>query len=277
MKNLYLVCIALLIAATSFAQKKEKIKGSKTVTVTQKQVESFDGLEIEDNIEVFLIKGSSPAIEIEADDNLHDIINYEMTGSTLRITTTKNVTGHKRLSMRVTYTDNLTKVIARHEVILNALMDLELENITVSNFDYSKSFLNVKSANFSLVMNDKSKAEINLKAENTTLELNKNADLKALISSPQVKIDMYQKSDATIEGDADKVMLRLDNNASLTAKKFTAKNIDLLAESYSKCSVMAAEAIIIAATGKAEIQLLGSPIIEMKNFADNAVLSKKIQ
>jgi len=277
MKNLYLVCIALLIAATSFAQKKEKIKGSKTVTVTQKQVESFDGLEIEDNIEVFLIKGSSPAVEIEADENLHDIINFEMTGSTLRITTNKNVTGHKRLSMRVTYTDNLTKITARHEVVLNALMDLQLENITVSNFDYSKSFLNIKSNNFTLVMNDKTKAEINLKAENTTLELTKNANLKALISSPQVKIDMYQKSDAVIEGDTASLLLRLDNNASLTAKKFTAKKVDVLAESYSSCSIMATEAITIFATGKAEIQLLGTPKIDMKNFADSAILYKKIQ
>ncbi len=277
MKNVYLLFLSLLIVTTAAAQKKEKIKGSKTVTVTQKQIESFDNLEIEDNIEVYLVKGDTQALEIEADDNLHEIITTEMYGNTLRLATSKQVSSAKKVSVRVTYTDNLKTVTAKHESVVNALAELSLENITVKNFDYSKSFLNVKSTNFSLVLNDKAKAEVNIKAESTSLELSKNADLKALIASPVVKLDMYQKANAVIEGDAAEAKIRLDNNSTLTAKKFTAKNMELVAESYTNCSVMASENILIAASGKSEIQLLGAPKVTMQNFADSAVIYKKEQ
>lgn len=275
MKRIYLLTLALLFTAFSFAQKKDKLKGSKTVTVTQKEIGEFKNLEVEDNIEVFLVKGSAQALEIEADDNLHEAIQADVNGSTLRIYTSKDISGFKKLSVRITYTGSLRVITAKHETVLNALSDLELDSITVKNFDYSKSYLNVKSKSFSLIMNDKTKAEINLKADNSFIELSKNAEIKALIASPAVKFDMYQKTVAIIEGDAETAILRIDNNASFTGKKFTVKKMELVAEGYSVCDVMATEAISISANGKAETQLFGTPKIEMKSFADSAVLYKK--
>ena len=52
------------------------------------------------------------------------------------------------------------------------------------------------------MLNDKSEAELNIKADNTTIEVSKDAEVKALIASPIVKIDLYQKGKAIIEGDA---------------------------------------------------------------------------
>lgn len=277
MKNIYILFVSLLVATTAMAQRKEKIKGSKIVTVTQKEVPVFENLEVEDNIEIFLVKGNVQGIEIEADDNLHDIISSEIYGSTLKLSTTKDVSSSKKLSVRVTYTDELKMVTGKHESIINALAELSLENITVKNLDYSKSYLNVKSINFSLSLNDKAKAEINVKAETTSLDLSKNASLKALIASPMVKLDMYQKTTAEIEGDAADAKIRLDNNATLSAKKFTAKNMELVTESYTSCTVTASENITIAASGKSEIQLLGKPKVSVQNFADSAVIYKKEQ
>lgn len=275
MKRIYLLTLALLFTAFSFAQKKDKLKGSKTVTVTQKEIGEFKNLEVEDNIEVFLVKGSAQALEIEADDNLHEAIQADVNGNTLRLYTSKDISAYKKLSVRITYTGSLRVITAKHETVLNALSDLELDSITIKNFDYSKSYLNVKSKCFSLIMNDKTKAEINLKADNSFIELSKNAEIKALIASPTVKFDMYQKTIAVIEGDAETAILRTDNNASFTGKKFTVKKMELVAEGYSVCDVMATETISISANGKAETQLFGTPKIEMKSFADSAVLYKK--
>lgn len=277
MRNFYVLFLSVLIATSAFAQKKEKLKGSKTVTVGQKEIGAFENLEVEDNFEIYLVKGEVQGLEIEADDNFHEAIMAEITGSTLRIYSSKELTGGKKVSVRVTYTGSLKSITAKHEVVLNALTALELPNVIVKNFDYSKSYLNVSSGNFSLVMNDKSKAEVNIKAENANVELSQNAVLKALIASPSVKIDMYQKSVAEIEGDAAFAKIRLDNNATFTGKKFTVKNMDLMAEGYTNSSIMAAENISIFASGKTEIQLLGTPKIDMKNFSDSAVIYKKLQ
>lgn len=277
MKKFYFLLLALVLTTVVSAQKKEKIKGSKIVTVTQKEVESFDNLEIEDNLEIFIIKGDKQSIEIEADDNLHDVLKYEMVGPTLRLSATKDVTGAKKFSVRVTYTDNLKLITVRSEAQLNSLADLQLENITIKNYDYSKSYLNVKSTNFTLLMNDKSKAELNLKSESATLELSKNAELKALVTTQNLKLDLYQKTSANVEGDVAQAKIRLDNNSNLTAKKLTVADMELVAEAYSNVSVNAAKTISITATGKSEIQLYGAPKINMINFADNATLYKKLQ
>jgi hypothetical protein len=276
MKKILLLLFTLLFTVFTFAQKKEKIKGSKIVTVTQKEIETFDSLEVEDNIEIFLIKGAAASLEIEADDNLHDVIVSEVNGTTLRLYTNKNVTSSKKFSVRVTYTENLKSITAKNEVILNSLADLQLENITIKNLDYSKSYLNVKSANFTLIMNDKTETQLNYQGDTITIELSKNAELKALIAAGQsAKIDLYQKTTAEIEGDAAQATVRVDNNATFTGKKFTAKSMQLTAEGYTTCNVNAAETITIAASGKAEIELFGKPKIEVTNFADSAVIYKK--
>lgn len=277
MKRFYLLALALLFTAFSFAQKKEKIKGSKTVTVAQREIAAFENIEIEDNLQVYLSKGGAEGIEIEADDNLHEVIMSEINGGTLRLYTAKEVSGAKSLSVRITYTDNLKSITAKNEVIVNALADLQVENITVKNLDFSKSYLNVKSTNFTLVLNDKATAEVNSQGESTTVEMSKNAELKALIASPNVKIDMYQKTVAIIEGDAENAVIRLDNNASFTGKKFTAKNMELIAEGYTTCNVMATDNINIAASGKSETELFGKPKVSMSQFSDSAVLYKREQ
>lgn len=277
MKKIHLLLFTLLITTFSFAQKKEKIKGTKIVTVAQKEIGSFENIEIEDNLEIFLAKGGTQGLEIEADENLHEVIMAELNGTTLRLYTAKEVTGSKKLSIRITYTENLKSITAKNEVVLNSLTDLQLDTIAIKNLDYSKSYLNVKSGNFSLSLNDKTTAELNLQAESTTIELSKSAQLKALIASPEVKIDMYQKAVATIEGDAANAKIRLDNNANFTGRKFSVKNLELISESYTTNVVNALETVSISVSGKSQTQLLGKPKVTMVNFADSAVIYKKEQ
>jgi hypothetical protein len=255
--------------------KLEKIKGSKIVTVSVKDIESFENVEIENFLDVYFVKSEKTSIEIEADDNLHDILNYNVLGNTLKLTALKEPTGEKKFAIRINYNDSLKLIVARHESKINALADISLETITIKNFDKSQSFLNVKSSNFTLIMTDKSKAEINVKADKTIIELSKEAKIKGLIASPEAKIDLYQKAEAEIEGDAQIAKIRLDNNASLVAKKFTVKDMELVAESYTKCSVNAQKSIEISASGKTEIDLLGEPKVDLKVFTNSAVLSKK--
>lgn len=275
-KNSILFVITMFSLSIASAQVKlEKIKGSKIVTVSVKEVESFENVEIEEFLDVYFVKSEKTSIEIEADDNLHDIISYKVLGNTLKITALKQPTGEKKLAIRVNYNDSLKTIVARHESKINALADISLENITIKNFDKSQSFLNIKATNFTLIMTDKSQAEINVKAYKTTVELSKDSQVKGLIASPETKIDLYQKADAEIEGDAQIAKIRLDNNSSLIAKKFTVIDMELVAESYTKCSVNAQKTIEISASGKTEIDLLGEPKVDLKVFTNSAILSKK--
>lgn len=275
MKNSIVLIALLLISSAAFSQKKDKVKGSKIVTTEIKKIENFESLEVNDNLEVFLVKGNECGLEIEADDNLHDAIDAVVSGSNLRLSTLKNAFGYKKLSIRVTYTKDFKLVVTRNEATVTALAQVELDNITFKSFDYSKLFLNAKSKNISLLMNDKSKAELNSKGENTVISLSKNANLKGLITSTSMNFDMYQKSEALIDGDVESAKLRLDNNAEFSGKMLNLKNAELTCEAYSKISLNVRNTLSIDASGKSEIQLFGDQKIEMKRFVDNAVLMKK--
>lgn len=266
----------LIISSITFGQKKEKIKGSKIVKLEQKQVDSFESIEVEDNIEVFLVKGSECGLEIEADDNLIEFIDYKLAGNNLRISTSRDITSFKKLSVRIIYTDKFNMVIAKNETNITSLSDLVLDNITFKSYDYSKLFINAKTKDFTLMINDKSKVELNLKSDKTAIDLSKSGFLKAFISSTDTKFDMYQKSSAEIEGDIINLKLRLDNNTDFTGNKLTTKNAILETSGYSKSSIIVNNILTIDASGNSEIELYGAPTkIEMKRFIDSAALTKK--
>lgn len=266
---------ALFFTVLTFAQSKEKIKGTKTVTIEPREIQAFENLEISDNLEIFLEKGTTNSLEIEADDNLHEIISAEVHAGTLRISTSKKATSFKKLSLKIIYTDDLKMVTARDEVTVSALSEINLDNITFKTFDYTKLYLNVKSRLFTVFANDKTKLEMNVQAETAAVELSKNANLKALISAQKLRFDMYQKSIATIEGDAVDLKLRLDNNANFTGKNLTAQTADITTEGYAVGSILVSTKATINASGKSEIQLFGDQKVEVANFVDNAVLMKK--
>ena len=275
MKNSILFIFLILFNATVLGQEKEKIKGTKIVTVEQKEVKPFENLEVEDNLEIFLIKGDKCGVEIEADDNLHDIIDINVNGSVLQLSSTKEVISSKKFSVRVTYTDNFKMIIAKDKSNITALAEINLNDFTFKTFDESKLFAYVKTKNFTLMANDKSKIELNLKSDQATIELSKNSRLKALISSSQLTFDMYQKTSAVIEGDAINLKLRLDNNAEFSGKNLSTKNAEITTEGYANCSIQVNTKAIIDASGKSEIQLFGTQKIDLRNFIDSATLYKK--
>ena len=275
MKKITLLFIAILFTSISFGQKREKVKGSKIVTIEKKEIGNFENLEIEDNFEIILVKGDKCALEIEADDNLHSEININLNGNTLRLTTLKEVSGFKKFNVKVTYTNDFKLLLAKHESNITAITDVELDNFTIKCFDYSKLFANVKVKTFTLMQNDKSKAELNLKSENATIELSKNAQLKALIAATQLKLDLYQKATAVVEGDVAELKLRLDNNSEFKGMNLIAKTAELVAEGNSTTSINVVTNAIIEASGKSEIQFYGDAKIELKKFTENTVIMKK--
>lgn len=270
-----LVVIIIVTSFCSQAQKKEKVKGSKIVTVEQKKIENFTSLEITDNLEVFLVKGTECGLEIEADDNLHDAIGISVVGNQLRLSTLKSAFGYKKLSIRVTYTDDFKEINTKDESTISALAEMNLEDITINSFDESKVFVNAKCKKFTLLANDRSRSELNLKCENTRVNLSKNATSKALIVSNELTFDMYQKSSAEVEGDVEEMKLRLDNNAEFTGKNLETKTAIVTIESYSRAAIYITKELTLSAAGKSHTDLYGDQKVDLKVFTDSAVLSKK--
>ena len=275
--RLFTSLIILLLSTTLvFSQKAEKIKGSKVVTSSIQQVKPFTMIEVEDNIEIYLEKGVKSEIKIEADDNLHDVISLKVENNILIISTSKEIQGFKKLTVKVTYTNDLNLITTKDESIVTAIQEIILDTITFKSLDKSKLFLNVNAGNFNLLADDKSKIELNLKSETAFVELSKNSSLKALINSSELKCDLYQKSIAIIEGDSDNSIIRIDNLAELNAIKFNSKTSDLTIEGKANCSLLVENNFILDANDNTEISIYGNPKIEIRKFSGEAKLLKKL-
>lgn len=278
MKLKFFGTLVLLLFSTTFlfAQKIEKIKGSGIIKIASKEIESFNSVEVEDNIVIDLEKGETSGLKIEADDNLHDVITTVVKNNVLVIATSKEAHGFKKLSVRITYTNDLNLVTSKDEAIVNAIQEISVENITFKSMNKSKLFLNANVTNFNLQADDKSKVELNLKSENAFIELSKYSNLKALINSAELKFDLYQKATASIEGDSDNTIARLDNSSELNARNFNSKNIDATVEDTANYSIFAETSCTLEATDKAEINLYGNPTITIRKLSGEAKLFKKL-
>ncbi|NUY81046.1 DUF2807 domain-containing protein [Flavobacterium sp. MAH-1] len=272
MKNFLLI---LFVAFNVLNTSAQKLKGTKVVTTSQKEIGNFEAIEVADNIELFLSKGDKADAEIEADDNLHEVISISENTGILRISANQQISSFKKLSVKITYTDDFKLLTAKGSANVTALTDLILTDFTIKTFDNAKIFATVKSKKFTFMANDKSKTELNVSATESVVEMNNGANLKALISSDKLTFDMYQKASAAIEGDVNTLKLRLDNNVNFVGKNLTTKNADLTTEGNSNCSIEVLEKAVISASGKSEIDLHGEQKIEINKFSDNALISKK--
>jgi Putative auto-transporter adhesin, head GIN domain len=276
MKKITFLFALILFTSISFSQKKEKIKGSKKVTLETKVVGDFDVLEVSDDLEITIVKGDKCSIEIEADDNIHEALGITLNGTNLSLNMAKNIGSYKKFQVRVNYTTALRTVISRLESSITALATIELDDITFKAFDYSKLILNAKTKNFSLIANDKTRTELSIKSENSILELSKGSSAKLLLSTGTLKLDLYQNSIAEIEGDAADMKLRMSNDSDFKGKKLAIKRLELITEDNSNAIINVNETVSIEAIGSSDIELYGTQKIDMKKFDGESKLIKKM-
>lgn len=273
-KTIFLIFL-LMMTTNIWAQKKEKVKGSKIVVTEINELDVFETIEIDEKLEIHLLPSEVPKIEIEADENLQEIFQYEVTNKTFKLRTNKKISSAKKILIRLHYTDALKRINVKGQVTFKALADITLPELEIHVSTNAKMFANVKVPNFKLVMDEKSKMELNLTATDANINLNKNSELKALIYAKHFKADLYQKAIAIIEGDVENFITRIDNSVEFIGKKLTAKNISVKIDNFARCSLLAKEQINIEASGRSEISIFGEPKIILDKFTDDAVIRKK--
>ncbi len=265
-----------LISITAFSQKKEKIKGNKIVKLQQYPISPFTTLNLNENIEVYLLKGETPLLEIEADENLHDVFKYTVSeNGSLTIHTTHRIIAKKKLKIRITFTDELTTIIASDKAKVNSLMDFDMKTLNIKAKDNAKIYITAKTTNFTLTTSNHAKVELNLEAEKAVVLMNESSNIKALINASELKIDLYQKATAKIEGDANQLDLRLDNTTFFKGQKMTVENCNLITEGNSDCYIEVKNGLTVEASGSSKVFVYGTPKITLNKFSDSAAIYKK--
>jgi hypothetical protein len=276
MKKLLLILIVLIIGLPVInAQSTEKIKGDRNVTVKQTYIDDFEKIIVDGDISIEIVYNSKPSVNVEADDNLHDVIQFEVVDGVLTFVETMRITSKKKLNITVNYGDTLQHIETKGDGEIRSLTTMELGNVTLTTSDDSRAYLNIKASNFLYKSSGKSKTRLNLTADSTKVELSDNSKLDALITSKVADFDLYLRSDAVIEGSATNSIIRLDNSTNFNSPKFSVNTADVSLVDSSDLTISVSESIIIAASGNSETYLYGNPEITITKFEDTAKLQKK--
>ncbi|MCT4628283.1 DUF2807 domain-containing protein [Winogradskyella sp.] len=274
MKKLLLTLVIMMVASPAIIAQ-EKIKGDRNVTIKQTYIDDFKTIIVDGDFSIEVVYNSKPSVNIEADDNLHEVIQFNVVDGVLSFSQTMRITSKKRLNITVNYGDALQNIETRGDGEIRSLTSMELSNASLITADNSRAYLNIKTKNFDYKSSGKSKTRLNLTADSTKIELSDNSKLDALINSTVANFDLYQRSDAVIEGSATSSIIRLDNSTSFNSPKFDVKTINATLEDNSDLTLTSTESITIAASGDSEIYLYGNTAITITKFDDTAKLQKK--
>jgi len=259
------------------AQDDDKIKGDRNVTIKQTYIDPFNKIVVGEDFYVEVIYNKKPSVEVEADDNLHEFITFEVKDSVLVFKTTKKIVSSKKMSIKVNYGDEFQNIETRDDAEVRSLTSLELKNATLKTSGTSKAYLNIKADKFNFESTDKAKVKLNVNAKTSNLVLSDNSKLDALINSPEAKFDLYQRANADIEGTAQTTFITTDNNSKFNGSNFTTQTCTLTSEISSDVYVETIEDITISASGTCSIYLYGNPKITITQLLDTAKLQKKVK
>lgn len=275
MKSKFVICIWLICLAVNSVTSQEKIKGNREVTIKQTYIDNFEAISVGDDFSIDLVYNSKPSVEIETDDNLHEVIKFEVVDGVLVFTETQRITSKKVLKITVNYGEGFKNIEVKGTAEIRSLTSMELGDASVSVNDNSRAYLNIRAKNFVFKSGGKSKTRLNLTADDSKIEISDDSKLEALVNSPISEFYLYQRADANIEGNADTSIIRIDNSSNFYGRDYTVKKCTLTAEGSADTTIEVTESLDLDASGDTATFLYGEPQINITKLSGSAKIQKK--
>lgn len=267
------ILLAICIPILSIAQRKPKIKGNRTVTEVREELPAFNAIELNDNLDIQLRKSFGEGYEIIADDNLIDVLKFQVEDSTLIISTFYNITAKKKLEITVNYKE--LKAFTQRDGKITMLDVLSTDNLFVNTFGPSKMDLKASAFVASINMEDNSKGDFNLDVDSLNVNLKHRSDAKIYSVSSAKNIELLNTASLDMEGTTDTLNLKMYNNTKFTGQKLESSSAKVLVEESASARVNAFSTIELQSRGTAKTYLYGSPKITILEFLDTSQLLKK--
>jgi len=276
MKKIFILILAV-ISVTMTAQKKEKIKGNREVLIKKFEIPSFNSLEVGERFNIKLEKAiDTTRVVIEADDNLFDVIHYQVEEGVLKFYTSMEIVKKKRLRITVFVPEDFHQIKINEKAEVFNEDVLEFKALQIETGDKSSAELNLEIKD-ELAINTLGKSEIKLEAEapKATFVLDEDSQLKGKIDIKNLDLKVFKSADAKLEGDVEQLSLTATDKAELKASDLSVKEADVKVKNKSDVYLNISNNVVLSLSGKSKTYLYGSSKIKLKSFNDNAILYKK--
>ena len=272
----YMILLLLsLSTAMVYAQRKPKIRGNRNVTEVSKELPGFLAVCLLDDLEVSLQRAPGPGYEIEADDNLIDILKFEVTSDTLFISSFYKVTGRKQLQIRVLYNELNAITVRAGSISVSEPVTSDL--LSVRTEAGGRLQLNARVPRLLLRMQDQSSGDFNIESDSLEVVLTNSAEARIYQVNEEMELTMGDQSDALIEGTAGTMTLKMEAGSKLRAERLEADTIKASLGGTASAYLHPTGLFELSSKESPNIYLYGDAEINIVEFGDTSVLYKRTE
>ncbi len=225
MKTLKIILSLILVATLTschFDLNIGHVNGDGNVITEERDVDqSFDQVRGTRGLDVYLTEGNENKIVVEADENLMDLIETNISNGKLTITSSKNIGRAKAKKVHVTYV-KLTNIEASSgaDVIGNSV----------------------------------------IKSETLTLDCSSGADLEVEVFTKELYAETSSGADITVSGKASSLNAKASSGSELNAKKLQVLTCKAKASSGADIVVNVKENLNAKASSGGDVRYYGNPV-----------------
>src|SRR6056297_143696 len=267
------VVFVCFLGVKSFAQRKPKNKGNRNVTVVTENLPAFRAIVLDDDIDVMIEKASVESVTVEADDNLIDVLKFNVTDGTLFISSFYNITSKKKLNITVYYAELDALTIGNGLVTMKDVITTDKFKLKTSGA--ARVVLNASADVINIHMEDNSSGDFNVASDSLNLVFKDRIDAKVYATGQNNSLFMYKNSSVKMEGNTELFTVKLYGDSTLKAEEFKSRVIHLYAEDSPDAAVFAENEFELSVKGASKTSLHGNPKISILEFLDTAQLHKE--
>lgn len=272
MKNILLIILVLTVC-TVHSQRKPKIKGNKNVTDVREELPPFNAIELNDDLDIDLQKSYSPGYTLKADDNLIDVLKFEVEDNTLMITSFYKITSKKKLDITVNYSELQSITMQDGKIKMKDMV--VTDELTVNTYGSAKLELNANASVMHINMEGNSSGDLNLDSDSLNITLKDRIDVKIYAVSEKNTTKVLKDAQARMEGTTDTLWLTMVGNTDLKAQKLEAATVIATLEESAMARVNAYESLELSARGSSKTYSHGPGKITLLDFLDKSELYKR--
>lgn len=229
--------LLLLIFTGSVLASCQFTTGSGEIVSETRTVDSFDGISVSGGFDVEIRTGASPAVVVEADDNIIKYIETEVSGRTLKIRTKRN-RSLNNVHMKVFITASTLKSISA-----SASADVEVQDV---------------------LMNP---SKISFRASS-------GASINSEIDTPEAEAVASSGSTISLQGKTRNYKAGASSGSGIRSRELLSENSRVTASSGSSVTVHASVTLSIRASSGSDVDYYG-PASLTNNVSSGASVSKK--
>jgi hypothetical protein len=230
------ILIPLFFIMGCYLEIPEKITGNGNVITEERRVSDFNKINVGSGIDVYMTQGDNISVEVEADENLMDVIKTEVKDNKLKVYTTKNISMAKSKKVYLTYID--------------------LDRIEVSSAGDVKG-------------------ENTLIADELYIRLSSAGDLKLDVVAKEININISSSGNATLSGKTDVLKAGLSSAGDLNAFDLEAKYGDVDVSSAGDAKVFITEEASFNSSSAGDIIYKGDPKINRISTSSAGSVKRK--